>query len=107
MSDDYNQFNNQNRPNRIIDVTRPQQTQQQYTPNIDTSRMSAYTAREQQALDKLRKKVGSLDQKENKASAIKTVVAIILVVILIVLLFLTQHLQRLVLLYHQNLMKYL
>jgi hypothetical protein len=41
--------------------------------------------REQQALERLKKKIGSADVKESKASSIKTIVAIILVVILILL----------------------
>ena len=75
--------NNQNRPqNRIINVTKPQQ---QSSSNIDASRVSAYTLKEQQSLERLKKKVGNLDQKESKSGAIKTIVAIILVILLIVI----------------------
>ena len=84
MSDDQFNRNNENR-NKSIDVTKPRANPQQSQSHIDASRVSAYTLREQQALDKLKKQVGNLNQKENRASSIKTVIAIILVVILIVL----------------------
>lgn len=73
----------ENRHNRSIDVTKPKQQAPQ--SSIDASRVSAYTLREQQALERLKKKVGNLNQKENRASNIKTIVAIILVIILILL----------------------
>lgn len=72
-------YDNRDEKNKIIDVTRPQQTQS----SIDASRVSAYTSREQQALERLKQKVGNLDQKESKASLIKTIVAIVLVLVLI------------------------
>ena len=71
-------------PKKIIDVTKPK-NQAPPPSSIDASRVSAYTLREQQSLERLKKKVGNLDQKENKASSIKTIVAIVLVVILILL----------------------
>ena len=74
--------------NKVIDVTKPKEKKappQQTYSNIDASRVSAYTLKEQQALERLKKKVGHLDQKESKASNIKTIVAIILVVLLIIL----------------------
>jgi hypothetical protein len=79
MPDDNNQ-----RPNRIIDVTKPKSTPPPQS-NIDASRVSAYTLREQQSLERLKKQVGNLDQRENRASGIKTIIAIILVLILIAL----------------------
>lgn len=75
----------QNRdPNRSINVTKPQQSQAPVS-NIDTSRVSAYTLREQQALERLKKQVGHLDQRDNRASHAKTIIAIVLVVVLIIL----------------------
>lgn len=68
---------------KIIDVSKPKHTSP--ASNIDTSRVSAYTQREQAALEKLKKQVGNLNQKENRASNIKSVVAIILVLLLILL----------------------
>lgn len=74
---------NQNRQqNRIINVTKPQQSN---SSNIDASRVSAYTLKEQQSLERLKKKVGHLDQKESKAGTIKTIVAIILVILLLLI----------------------
>lgn len=75
--------NNDDKKNRSIDVTKPQKPSSQ--TNIDASRVSAYTLREQQSLDKLKKQVGNLNQKENRASNIKTIAAIILVVMLLIL----------------------
>jgi hypothetical protein len=68
--------------NKSIDVTKPKK-QASTTSHIDTSRVSAYTLREQQSLEKLKKQVGNLDVKESKASTIKTIVAIVLILILI------------------------
>ena len=86
MADEFNPNNNHNnnQHKQIIDVTKPRNTPPQ-SSNIDASRVSAYTLREQQSLEKLKKQVGNLNQRENRASSIKTIVAIILVVILIVL----------------------
>lgn len=75
-------LNNKPRQDKIIDVTKPQQS---LSTNIDASRVSAYTLKEQQSLERLKKKMGNLNEKENKSSAIKTVVAIILVLVLIVI----------------------
>jgi len=77
--------NNERKHNKIIDVTKSQKKKAPETSNIDASRVSAYTLREQQALEKLKKQVGNLDQRENRAAGIKTIIAIILVVILIIL----------------------
>lgn len=76
---------NNNNPERkkIINVTKPQQPSMR--GNIDTSRVSAYTAREQQSLEKLKKKVGTLNAHEKRSSNFKTIIAIVLVVILILL----------------------
>jgi len=69
---------------KVIDVTKPKKHE---TPqsHIDASRVSAYTLREQQSLEKLKKQVGNLNQKENRASSIKTIVAIVLIIILILI----------------------
>ena len=95
MADENNEFNRPQssstpqppRPpvNQSIDVTKPKTTN---TPmsNIDASRISDYTAREQQALERLKKKVGTIQQKESATSKIKTIVAIILAIVLIILL---------------------
>jgi hypothetical protein len=80
VAEDNNQHNKPQQ-NKIINVTKPQQS----SSSIDASRVSAYTLREQQSLEKLKKKIGNLDQKESKASSIKTVVAIVLVLILILI----------------------
>ena len=72
------------KPYRIIDVTKPKN--EPTRSSIDASRISAHTMREQQALEKLKKQVGTLNQHDNRMSKIKTVVAIILVIILILLL---------------------
>lgn len=71
---------------RIIDVTKPK-SQPKPTPisHIDATRVSAYTLKEQQALEKLKRQVGNLNQRENRMSKIKTIVAIILVILLIAL----------------------
>lgn len=80
MADD----NNYER-NRSIDVTKPKNQPQQQSSHIDASRVSAYTLREQASLEKLKKQVGNLNQKENRASRIKTIIAVVLVLILIAL----------------------
>ena len=86
MADDNKNKNsgqsNSPQKNKSINVTKPKHTP---TPmsNIDASRVSAHTMKEQQALEKLKKQIGSLDQHENRASKIKTIVAIILVIILL------------------------
>ena len=83
MPDEENREQNREQ-NKSINVTKPQQTQAPVS-NIDTSRVSAYTLREQQALERLKKQVGHLDQRDNRASHAKTIIAIILVVVLIIL----------------------
>lgn len=65
---------------KAINVTRPREVRS----NVDTSRVSDLTLREQQALERLSKKVGSAKTKTS-ASKIKSIVAIILVIILIAL----------------------
>ena len=71
-------------PNKSINVTKPQETR---TPmsNIDASMVSDHTLREQQALERLKKKVGQASAKESSASKIKTIIAIILVIVLIII----------------------
>lgn len=76
MPDDFNK----NDKDKIINVTKPSSSS-----NIDASRVSAYTLKEQQSLERLKKKIGANNAKESKASAIKTVVAIILVLVLILI----------------------
>ena len=68
--------------NKSINVTQPR-TQMS---NIDASMVSDHTLREQQSLERLKKKIGNIDVKESKASKIKTIVAIILVIVLIIIL---------------------
>lgn len=77
MSDNFNR----DKKDKIINVTKPQQS----SSNIDASRVSAYTLKEQQSLERLKKKMGANNAKESKASAIKTIVAIILVLVLILI----------------------
>lgn len=77
--------NEEKKPNRSIDVTKPRSAP---TPNanLDASRVSDYTLREQAALERLAKKMGTGGhQKEDRSGSIKTIIAIILVVILIVI----------------------
>lgn len=71
--------------NKAINVTRPKANN---TPrsNIDASRVSSYTMREQQSLEKLKKSVGGGTSRSGKSSKIKTIVAIVLVILLIILL---------------------
>lgn len=73
-----------NKHNKIIDVSKPR-SQSPPSTSIDTSRVSAHTLKEQQSLDRLKKKVGNLNAKENRASGIKSIIAIILVILLIIL----------------------
>lgn len=68
--------------NKSINVTKPR-TQMS---NIDASMVSDHTLREQQSLERLKKKIGKIDVKESKASKIKSIVAIILVIVLIIIL---------------------
>ena len=92
MADDENkkvnsgQSNSPQQKDKAINVTKPKETP---TPmsNIDATRVSAHTLKEQQALERLKKRVGaSLDVHDNKTSKIKTIIAIILVIILILIL---------------------
>ena len=71
--------------NKSINVTKPQSSGPQMS-NIDASRVSAHTLKEQQSLERLKKKIGALEHKESNASKIKSIIAIILVVILIIIL---------------------
>ena len=76
---------NKNERNKIIDVTKPKNSPPM-SSNIDASRVREHTLREQQALEKLRKSVGTGKSREGTAGKIKTIVAIILVIILILIL---------------------
>lgn len=73
------------KPKKSINVTKPQESGPKLS-NIDASRVSAHTLREQQSLERLKKKIGTLEHKESNVSKIKTIVAIILIVILIIIL---------------------
>ena len=71
---------------KLIDVTKPKvQSNPQDQTRIDASRVSAHTLREQQALEKLKKRAGVLDQRESRMKLIKTIVAIVLIIILLVI----------------------
>lgn len=76
---------NRNQPHRSIDVTKPRESSSTPQSNIDASRVSAYTLREQQSLERLKKRVGNLNARESRAGQIKTIIAIVLVLILIAL----------------------
>ena len=70
--------------NKSINVTKPRSNP---AANLDASRVSDYTLKEQAALERLAKKIGGssgIEQKEDKSGSIKTIIAIILVVILII-----------------------
>lgn len=67
-------------PDRSVNVTRPQSSSA-----IDASRVSEHTLREEQALEKLKRQIGNLNQKESNSGKIKSIIAIILVVLLIAL----------------------
>lgn len=71
-------------PDRAVNVTKPQQDKLSNSA-IDASRVSAHTLREEQALEKLKRQIGNINQKENRSGKIKTIVAIILIIVLIVL----------------------
>lgn len=68
--------------NRSIDVTKPRSNP---AANVDSSRVSDYTLREQAALERLAKKIGSGggNQREDKSGTIKTIIAVALVLVLI------------------------
>ena len=76
---------NQNKRPKSIDVTKPRENRGAPISNLDASRVSEHTLREQQALEKLKKQVGTLDRHENRASKLKTIIAIVLVLLLIVI----------------------
>jgi len=83
MSDmDKNQknINSSGKKDKAINVTKPREVRS----NIDTSRVSDLTLREQQALERLSKKIGGAKAKPS-ASNIKSIIAIILVIILIII----------------------
>lgn len=81
MSEDFNN----NDKDKLINVTRPK-TESIPRSNIDASRVSSYTMREQQSLEKLKKTVGGPSGHQGRSGKIKTIVAIILVVVLLLLL---------------------
>lgn len=81
MSEDFNN----NDKDKIINVTRPK-TESIPRSNIDASRVSSYTMREQQSLEKLKKTVGGSSGHQGRSGKIKTIVAIILVIVLLLLL---------------------
>lgn len=77
--------NNNREKDKIINVTRPK-TQDTPRSNLDASRVSSYTMREAQSLEKLKKSVGGGQDNRGKSSKIKSIIAIILVILLIILL---------------------
>lgn len=81
MSEDFKN----NDKDKIINVTRPK-TESIPRSNIDASRVSSYTMREQQSLEKLKKTVGGPSGHQGRSGKIKTLVAIILVIVLLLLL---------------------
>ena len=81
MSEDFNN----NDKDKLINVTRPK-TESIPRSNIDASRVSSYTMREQQSLEKLKKTVGGPSGHQGRSGKIKTLVAIILVIVLLLLL---------------------
>lgn len=84
MSDDNNEIKkkvNSSEKDKAINVTKPREVRS----NIDTSRVSDLTLREQQALERLSKKVGASTKSRDRASNIKSIIAIILVIILIII----------------------
>ena len=82
-SNNGNNQNNQYRPpDRSVNVTQPRR---EASSSIDASRVSAYTMREQQALERLKKTVGNPNQRENRMSHLKTIIAIILIILLLAL----------------------
>ena len=81
MSDDKNKKSINSSKDKAINVTKPREVRS----NVDTSRVSDLTLREQQSLERLRKKVGDSTHVKDRASNIKSIVAIALVIILILL----------------------
>lgn len=71
---------------KLIDVSKPKaNATPPHQANIDASRVSAHTLREQQALEKLKKRAGTLDQRESRMKGVKTIVSIILIIILLII----------------------
>lgn len=66
--------------NKSVDVTKPR-TQS----NIDASRVSAYTLREQQSLDKLARQMGTDNRKDDKKSRNRSIIVILLILLLLLL----------------------
>ena len=89
MADENNRYNSGQsyspQKNVSIDVTKPKQSNAPMS-NIDATRVSAHTLKEQQALEKLRRRVGSATIHNDKASKIKTIIAIFLVIVIIIIL---------------------
>ena len=82
MADEENR-SQQPQPNKSIDVTKPRSNP---AANLDASRVSDYTLKEQAALERLAKKIGGsggIERKEDKSGNINTIIAIILVLVLI------------------------
>ena len=73
MSED-NNFNKKNanssEKNKAINVTKPREVRS----NIDTSRVSDLTLREQQALERLSKKVGASTRSADARSKMKSII---------------------------------
>lgn len=103
MADDNNKYDPyssyRRQTDKIIDVTKPRsQSSTPYTPqrinplesnggedSSDNGRVSAQALREQQALERLKKRVNENDKRDNRNKTIKTIIAIILIILLIAL----------------------
>ena len=70
-----------NSSDKIINVTKPREIKS----NIDSSRVSDLTLREQQSLERLSKKIGASTRSKDRTSNIKSIIALALVIILIAL----------------------
>lgn len=81
MSDDDKKKSIDSSKDKVINVTKPREVRS----NLDISRVSDLTLREQQSLDRLRKKVGNSTHVKDRASHIKSIIAIALVCVLIAL----------------------
>ena len=78
MADEEKKPKPQSQPNKSIDVTKPRSNP---AANLDASRVSDYTLKEQAALERLAKKIGGsggIERKEDKSGNIKTIIAIVL-----------------------------
>lgn len=78
---------NVTKPKKSINVTKPKKSTLPPMSNIDTTKVSSHTVKEQQALERLKKKVGvSASNKQARSSTNKTVIVSVLSVILVAIL---------------------